>query len=672
MPAPQSAPQPSSATPGATPSTTDPQDLAQDLAQDLGFDPEALRARYRAERDRRIRPDGNAQYRGEGGEFGYYADDPYADPEFTREPLHDRVEALVVGGGFGGLLAGARLRQAGVTSIRVIDKGADFGGTWYWNRYPGIHCDIESYIYMPLLEEVGYVPKWRYAPGEEIRQHARAIGRHFGLYDDACFQTAATELRWDEDASEWIVSTDRGDRIRARYVVVSTGTLSQVKLPGIPGIETFKGHTFHTSRWDYAYTGGDADGGLTGLADKRVALVGTGATAIQVVPHLGRDAQHLYVFQRTPSSVDVRDNRPTDPEWAASLRPGWQRHRMENFLKVVTGVRTDEDLVNDGWTSSARLQEKMIPTKAYEHIPAEERERAYEIVDFQKMNEIRARVESVVEDPETAEKLKPWYRYMCKRPTFSDHYLQTFNRPNVTLVDTADTHGVERMTENGVVVGGTEYEVDCVIFATGFETGVSGVLSGGLPVYGRGGESLLGSWRNGPKTLHGFYSHGFPNLFLLGPLQNAASVNFVHVLDEQATHVAEVVAEAREHRARYVEPTPESQEDWVAALRENAPDLYAFHAECTPGYYNNEGKPRESNERYADGPVVFHELLRDWRANGGMNDVLVTAGTSAAAEVSETTGTSAAAEASAAAGSSGTAGAPGTAVAAKAKEGEDA
>ncbi|MEU1790385.1 NAD(P)/FAD-dependent oxidoreductase [Streptomyces sparsogenes] len=591
--------------------------------QELGFDPAELRARYRAERDRRIRPDGSAQYRPATGEFGSFDTDPYADPAYPREPLHDRVEVLIIGGGFGGLLAGARLRQQGVDSIRVIEKGGDFGGTWYWNRYPGIHCDIESYIYLPLLEEVGYVPEWKYAPGEEIRRHAQAIARRFDLYDDVCFQTQATELRWDGTELEWVVATDRDDRVRARYVVIAGGTLSQPKLPGIPGIETFRGHTFHTSRWDYAYTGGDAGGGLTGLADKRVGLIGTGATAIQVAPHLGADAQHLYVFQRTPSSVDVRGNRRTDPRWANSLEPGWQRRRMENFLKVVTGVRVDEDLVNDAWTSSARLQEKMIPTNSYAHVPPEERELAYEIADFQKMNELRARVDALVDDPATAEKLKPWYRYMCKRPTFSDTYLQTFNRPNVTLVDTADTHGVERITESGVVVGGRQYEVDCIVFATGFEVGVSDVVSGKLPVYGRGGVPLLESWKGGPRTLHGFYSHGFPNFFQLGPLQNASAVNFVHILDEQAGHVAGVIAQARKCRARYVEPTAEAQAAWVATIREKAADLYAFHAECTPGYYNNEGTPRTRSQAYGDGPVAFHELLHRWRADGGMADVLV-------------------------------------------------
>ncbi|HEV7976990.1 NAD(P)/FAD-dependent oxidoreductase [Amycolatopsis sp.] len=588
----------------------------------LDFDPDALRAKYRAERDRRLRPDGSAQYQRATGEFGYYAADPYAGSTANREPLHDQVEAVVIGGGFGGLLAAARLRQAGVESIRVIEKAGDFGGTWYWNRFPGIHCDIESYVYLPLLEEVGCVPEWKYAPGAEILRHAQAIGRKFDLYRDACFQTAVQELRWDDDADEWVVRTDRGDVMRARYVVVSSGTLDQPKLPGIPGIETFAGHTFHTSRWDYDYTGGDADGGLVGLADKRVAVIGTGATAIQVVPHVGRDAQHLYVFQRTPSTVDVRGNHRTDPDWARSLTPGWHRQRRDNFLSVVSGGQVEEDLVADRWTSSARLLAELIPTNAYADLPPDERERAGEIADFQKMNELRARVAAEIENPATAETLKPWYRYMCKRPTFSDHYLQTFNRPNVTVVDTADHGGVERVTEKSIVVGDQEYEVDCIVFATGFEVGISDVLAGRLPVYGRDGVSLLQHWSSGPRTLHGFYSNGFPNLFHLGPLQNASSVNFVHVLDEQATHIGEVVAEARKRGAHRIEPSAEAESGWVDAIRRNAPDRYQFQVECTPGYYNNEGKPFQRGFSFADGPVAFHELLRQWRTSGGMDDVM--------------------------------------------------
>ncbi|CAM3450241.1 flavin-containing monooxygenase [Isoptericola cucumis] len=604
---------------------------------DLGFDPDALREKYRQERDRRTRRDGNAQYRRAAGEFGYYAKDPYT-PRAERAPLTDRVEVLVVGGGFGGLLTGARLREAGFASVRMMDEAGDFGGTWYWNRYPGIHCDIESYVYMPLLEETGYVPTMRYAPGEEIRQHAVRIAEHYGLYRDAVFHTRVTELTWDEDAAEWLVRTDRGDAMRARYVVVSSGTLSQPKLPGIPGIEDFRGHTFHTSRWDYGYTGGTADGGMTGLADKRVAVVGTGATGLQAIPHVARDAAHLYVMQRTPSLVDVRDNRPTDPAWAASLKPGWQRERMENFLAILSGEEVEQDLTQDGWTSTARLQRKMITGAVDTSVDPAERERLDELADFVKMNEIRARVETIVEDPATAEALKPWYRYMCKRPGFSDLYLQSFNRDNVTLVDTADHGGITRMTETGVVVGEDEYEVDCVVFATGFETGVSGVVSGTMPVHGRGGQTLLEAWGRGPRTLHGFCSHGFPNLFHLGTMQNANSVNFVHILSEQAEHIAAVVAAARKSGARYVEPTRESEQAWCDTILDVAVDNSAFLAECTPGYYNGEGTRRATPTSYSPGPVAFHRVLARWREGGGLADVLVDpAEPVEAMEASETT-----------------------------------
>ena len=613
------------------PNTTPSRGSAQDL------NVEALRAKYRHERDRRIHPDGVRQYRRAAGEFGYYAKDPYT-PRAERGPKTDRVEVLVIGAGFGGLLTASRLRQQGVDSVRLMDEAGDVGGTWYWNRYPGIHCDIESYVYMPLLEEVGYIPKWRYAPGEEIRQHAIAIAEKFDLYQDSLFQTRATRLEWDEDAEEWIVETDRGDRFRARFVVTSSGTLTQPKLPGIPGIESFRGHTFHTSRWDYAYTGGAPDGGLTGLADKRVAVVGTGATGLQVVPHVGADAQELIVFQRTPSTVDVRDNRPTEPEWAASLKPGWQRERMENFLAVLAGEHVQESLVSDGWTATVNLQRKILSGSVDTTLPAEERDRLDEIDDFLTMNRLRARVEDIVEDPATADTLKPWYRYMCKRPGFSDTYLQTFNRPNVTLVDTADTGGITRMTENAVVIGDTEYEVDCIIFATGFEVGISGVMSGTLPVIGRDGKSLLEAWSKGPRTLHGFSSHGFPNLFHLSGIQNANSVNFAHILLEQAEHIAAVIGRGRAVGARFIEPTAEAEEAWVRTVHETAIDNRAFQAECTPGYYNGEGTRSIAGASYSPGPVAFHRLLSEWR-EGDMPEIL-SLGQDDGVRVTETAGAS--------------------------------
>ncbi|MER6234964.1 NAD(P)/FAD-dependent oxidoreductase [Streptomyces clavifer] len=573
----------------------------------------ALRQRYSLERERRVRPDGARQYQQPVAEFGYYAADPYVDDVTERQPLHDVVDVAVVGGGFGGILAGARMRRQGMERVRIIDKGGDFGGTWYWNRYPGIHCDIESHVYLPLLDETGYVPEWKYSPGEEIRRHAMRIAQKYDLYPDALFSTAVTSLTWDEASETWIVATDRGDAFHTTYVVTATGTMSEPKLPGIPGIETFQGHTFHTSRWDYAYTGGTPDGGMTGLTGKRVGIVGTGATGVQVVPMLAEDAQHVYVFQRTPSSVDVRANRRTGAQDAGADRDGWARERRENFLRIVSGEPADQDLVADGWTASAGLLEKLLPSFRRENT-GPDFEAAYEAADAAMMNELRARVEQTVTDPDTAEKLKPWYRYACKRPTFSDSYYPAFNRDNVSLVDTADTHGIERITEHGVVVGDETYELDCLIFATGFSVGVSGIHSGKLPVHGRGGTQLLHTWaQQGPRTLHGFTSNGFPNLIQMGSLHNASSVNFTHILDEQAVHAAALVA-AAEAEGALLEPSPGAEDAWQAVLADGAPDHEWFHAECTPGYYNREGLGRpNSASAYPHGAVAFHELLRQWR-----------------------------------------------------------
>lgn len=581
----------------------------------------ALRQRYRLERERRVRPDGAAQYRQADGEFGYYATDPYTAGPTVRDPLQDTVDVAVIGGGFGGVLAGARLRQQGAERVRIIEKGADFGGTWYWNRYPGVHCDIESHVYLPMLDETGYVPEWKYAPGDEIRRHATRIARTFGLYPDALFSTGVTALTWDEASETWIVATDRGDAFRATYVVTATGTLTDPKLPGIPGIEDFKGHTFHTSRWDYTYTGGSPEGGMTGLADKRVGIVGTGATGVQVIPLLAEDAAHLYVFQRTPSAVDVRANRRTTARDVGAGREGWARERRENYLRIVSGEPEERDLVADQWTASAGLLEKLLPSFR-RHGDRKTFEAAYEVADAAKMNELRARVGRTVTDPETAKRLEPWYRYACKRPTFSDLYYPAFNRDNVTLIDTADTHGIERVTEHGVMVGGTAYEVDCLIFATGFDVGHSGIHSGKLPVHGRGGVQLLHTWaRQGPRTLHGLTSNGFPNLIQMGPLQNASSVNFTHILDEQAVHAAAVIA-AAEARGALIEPSPETEDAWLAVLAEDAPDHEWFHAECTPGYYNREGRGRPNGPTaYPHGAVAFHELLKQWR-NESVGEIL--------------------------------------------------
>ncbi len=592
----------------------------------LGFDPDALRRKYREERDKRLRPDGNRQYQEAAGEFSHYVDDPYTEP-FIREPLTDDVDVVVIGGGFGGLLAGARLREAGVKRIRVIEKGGDFGGTWYWNRYPGAQCDIEAYIYLPLLEELGYVPSERYAHAPEMLAHSQAIARKYDLYTDACLQTQVTEIQWDEAAQRWLIATTRGDRMRARFVAMSNGPLNRPKLAGIPGIASFQGHTFHTSRWDYAYTGGSAAGGLTGLADKRVGIIGTGATAVQCIPHLGAAAKHLYVFQRTPSSVDVRDNRPTDPAWAQSLQPGWHRERMDNFNVLVSGGHQERDLVGDGWTEIFRKLGNVLPKEHYGNISSSERAALVEIADFQKMEQVRARVDAVVKDPATAAALKPWYRQFCKRPCFHDEYLATYNRPNVTLVDTAG-RGVDRITPKGVVVGEHEYEVDCLIFATGFEVGTNYTRQCGYDLIGRGGNKLSEKWAKGLATYHGLFSHGFPNCFFMGMTQTALTANFTHMLDEQARHIAYVVKAGMEQGIAVLDAAAEAEADWVDTIHKLARYGQRYYAECTPGYYNNEGKTGEGNGvltgQYGRGPVEFFQILADWRAEGKLRGIETT------------------------------------------------
>jgi len=525
---------------------------------------------------------------------------------------------LIIGGGFGGLLAGARLREAGVDKIRILEKGGDFGGTWYWNRYPGAQCDIEAYIYLPLLEETGYIPKEKYSFEPEILEHAQRIGKHFGLYKDACFQTEIEEIRWNEDEYRWIIKTNRGDTMRARFVVMSSGPLNRPKLPGIPGIDNYKGHTFHTSRWDYGYTGGDTTGNLNKLGDKRVAIIGTGATAIQCVPHVAKCAKQLYVFQRTPSSVDERGNKPTDPEWVKTLTPGWQRRRMDNFNLLVSGGLAEVDLVNDGWTDIIRNLGAILPRGKQGNSPEEmmEMARLMEMADFKKMNEIRARVDRIVKDKATAESLKPWYRQFCKRPTFNDEYLPAFNRPNVKLVDTKG-RGVDRITEKGLVFDGIEYEVDCIIFATGFEVGTAYTRRAGFEVYGRDGKTLTDHWATGMKTLHGFYSSGFPNLFHMGLTQNAITANFPHMLEEQSQHIAGLVTHAKVQEARVMEPTSEAEAEWCETIKAKALNTRAFLESCTPGYYNNEGHVTEGagfvGAVYGGGPIEFYDLVRKWR-----------------------------------------------------------
>lgn len=583
---------------------------------------QALRGRYRAERDKRLRADGNNQYLEATGRYANLLDDPYTTV-VSRAPLHTDVQVLVIGAGFGGLVIGARLKQAGISDVRLVDKAGDVGGVWYWNRYPGAMCDTAAMVYLPLLEETGTVPSAKYVAAPEIHAHAQRIADTFDLRRDALLSTGVESIVWDESLSRYIVHTDRGDVLRAKYVCTSTGPLHLPKLPGIPGIHSFVGHAFHTSRWDYAYTGGDAKGApMTGLANKRVGIIGTGATAVQCIPHLSRSAGELFVFQRTPSSIDVRNNHEIDPQWFAELEPGWQRKWMTNFTVLQTLGFAEEDLVKDGWTDiSIRIRDRMVElVKAGRSLGPETLLQAYEESDDEKMNEVRARVDAIVGDERTADALKPWYRQLCKRPCFHDEYLQSFNNPNTHLIDT-DGKGVERIDEHGAWVQGVHYPLDCLIIASGFEVGTSYSRRSGFDIAGRNGIALSEYWGNGMRSMHGIHVREFPNLFVVGFTQGANQIaNVPQNYVENGLAIADIIAYAEANGMRQVEPTQTAQDDWLTFITSNNRSLRA-NPDCTPGYYNNEGKPISRSDMFngsghPGGPVAFFEFLDAWRQTG--------------------------------------------------------
>tara|TARA_B100000953_G_scaffold15609_1_gene13738 strand:- start:224 stop:2005 length:1782 start_codon:yes stop_codon:yes gene_type:complete len=522
-----------------------------------------IKEKFAGERDLRLgyRPPGTDNYTSElTGDLGKYAVDPYGTEIPEREPLNDSVEVLFIGGGFSALLTSARLREKGVESIRIVERGADVGGTWYWNRYPGVACDVVAYDYLPLLDETGYVPSRHYAGGEEIYQYCKQIAERFDLYNLAVFGTTVTSTVWDQATETWLVGTDRGDSIRAQFVVCANGTLAKPRLAKIDGVQRFSGHSFHTSRWDYEYTGSQ----LEHLNDKRVGIIGTGASAVQAIPELGKAAKELFVFQRTPSSIDVRDDWETDLEWAATLEPGWQAQRR---ARAIEGPQLP-DAVKARRAAMSR----------------EEKIQRQENANIDAMMRIHTRIDEVVEDRETAESLKPWYMLMCKRPCFHNEYLPTFNRPNVTLVDTKGA-GITEITEAGPVFDGTQYEVDVLIYATGFEVQQTGIYN---QIVGEDGLDLNEKYLDGIRTLVGIHSQGYPNLFIMGGYQAFFAFNLTDVLNSQGEHIAECIDFTRRNEIHSLDCTIDAEEWWVQEVISHRGKT-SRNKDCTPGYYNFEG-----------------------------------------------------------------------------------
>ena len=586
------------------------------------YDPEAVRAKYLAERDKRLVPN-RADIRDLKADehFARYRDDPFTSV-VEREAVADEADVVIVGGGIAGVLAGAQLRKAGVERIRIIDQAGGIGGTWYWNRYPGVMCDVESYSYLPMLEELDYIPTRRYAFGEEIRGHLEAIADRFDLKADALFHTGVTSAEWQEDVARWRIRTDRGDEVSARWYVLAVGILNLMKLPTIPGMEDFAGHSFHTARWDYRYTGGGPGEPLTDMADKVVALIGTGASGIQCVPPLAEASKQVYVFQRTPSAIGERGNRPTEPDFAHGFEPGWQRARMDNFQAIIMGRPVDVDMVDDGWTHHYAAVQHPPRT---EGMTMEEYMRSAEEFDYGIMEVHRRRVDELVSDRSTAEILKPYYRYLCKRPCFHDEYLPAFNSPNVTLIDCPA--GMDRITEQGPVVDGKQYEVDCIIYGTGFEAELTPLYRRvGHEIIGRGGVTLAEKWGDGAASLFGMMSRGFPNMFVMpAPGQQAVvTVNYTQLAVLGAEFIGGAIGQLERRGVEVFDVSADAEEGWTKEIVSTFVDSSAIMSACTPSRINNEGHPEALNPRntnYGRGFgdwFGYRELLEQWLEAGNL------------------------------------------------------
>ncbi|KAF0639659.1 hypothetical protein FPSE5266_08929 [Fusarium pseudograminearum] len=577
--------------------------------------------KYAEERNKRLRPEGTAQYINlADSDLQKLVADPWVDYEALArqaQPLQDgdSPKFLVVGAGINGITFAARLIEAGFSAqdIVLVDIAGGYGGTWYWNRYPGLMCDVEGYCYLPLLDETGYMPKHKYSFGSEIRGQCERVATHYGFR--AMFSTKVDSHVWDETKGRWIVQMTQsfGDvqppkqmKVQAQFLFLCGGVLAVPKAPGLPGLAEFSAQNaiFHTSRWDYTVTGGSQEQpDLVNLKDKRVAIIGTGATSVQAVPHLAKWAKHLYVVQRTPSYCGERTQQETTPEtWAKVTEsgPGWQRRRMTNLNSFLTAEPEPVDLVDDGWSrnqarsgligSSSQLMEQAATGK---HIDALLR------IDEPIADELRARVDSEVRDPNTAEKLKPWYPGWCKRPTFNDDYLATFNRDNVTLLDT-NGKGIDRYTERGIVVGGRELDVDVLVLATGFTP--SGQL---LPeellkasIIGRDGRLLKDKWDSSEVgTLFGVATNGFPNLFSVFGRGSPASYNMTSGFDITGRLIAHVIAQATKESKQperlVIEVDRRDEEKWMAQVAKNAA-WYSALTICTPSYFNAEGEKAPS------------------------------------------------------------------------------
>ncbi|OAF99390.1 FAD/NAD(P)-binding domain-containing protein [Paraphaeosphaeria sporulosa] len=626
--------------------------------------PEQLK--FMQEAAKRQRPEGTKQFQelhySDSSRLRNLVDDIFADHAALDKralPIEagGNTKFLIMGAGMGGILNAIKLVQAGFKQddIVMVEMGGGVGGTWYWNRYPGLHCDVESYVYLPMLEETGYVPSHKYTSAVEIRNYLVKLVEKFGLGDRIMYRTEVTSLQWDGGKKIWRVdmTTGRGNggtekatlSVNADFSILAGGIFPHPHVPKIPGLAGFEGDMFHTSRWDYAISGGSSEdtfSELKGLEGKRVGYVGTGATAIQAVPEVAKFAKELLLFQRTPSQVNYRGQKPTDPkEWSERIAAGlgWQKARMENLAQHLSRNLPEGtvNMVDDEWSRlqayCAVLGSERFTGLTPDKIPGYLSE--LQAWDANHNTKARERISNIVTDKSTAERLTPWYPTWCKRPTFSDTYLQTFNKPNVHLVDT-DGKGIDAVTSHAIIANGQEYPIDILILSTGYRSPAYGggdpAARNGIDIIGRNGLKMSEKWTSrGATTLHGVFSHDFPNLFFFAIAQASATANVNHTLEVQTSHIISIIShfsppsDPRERKVA-IEPSAEAEEMWAMRCLSGAA-FFSSVSVCTPGYITMEGDAmnHKSQEEmikagrgspWSAGIVPFERMLEGWRADG--------------------------------------------------------
>lgn len=502
----------------------------------------------------------------------------------ASSPLPE-IDAVIVGAGFAGLYMLHRLRSLGFDA-RVIEAGGGVGGTWYWNRYPGARCDIESMEYSyQFSDELQQDWEWseRYASQPEIMRYANHVADRFDLRKDIAFDTRVVEARLDEAASRWVIRTDLGETIAAKFCIMATGCLSTVNVPDIRGQDQFAGATYHTGQWPHE--GVDFTG-------KRVGVIGTGSSAVQSIPMIAEQAAHLYVFQRTPTYSVPAYNGPLNPELTQQIKTNYRTFREEN-KQMPLGLRVEEssgsvlDLKPD---ERARVLETRWKKGGLPFL--------YGLPDFifnQHANDavaefLRDKIRETVKDPAVAEKLSPYDVAGCRRLCLNTDYFETFNRSNVTLVDIKSAP-IKELTEQGLRTSTQAYALDCLVFATGFDA-MTGALNR-IKIAGKSGLLLSEKWKTGPRTYLGLAMVGFPNLFIIaGPGSPSVLSNMLPSIEQHVEWIADCINYADQHQVRTIEPSEDAQDQWVAHVNEVA-DATLFPT-CNSWYLgaNLPGKPR--------------------------------------------------------------------------------